>query len=379
MRLTTFSYDEERGWSLERFPALDSPQSLVIIFGASEFRDEPQPLHEIHQSYPQSQVIGCSTAGEIFGPTVKDASLTVAVMQLERTIVRTAFADVPAAVDSFRAGKAVAESLVAPELVSLFVLSVGTDINASELVRGFRAILLEERIVTGGLAGDGDRFERTWVLREGSPCGGCISATAFYGKHIQIGHGSKGGWDIFGPERRVTRSQGNVLYELDAKPALELYKQYLGERASGLPATALLFPLAVRSDNSQAKHVVRTVLAVDEATQSMTFAGDIPQGSMARLMKANLDRLIDGAHDAATHTLEHTDPGNPVLSIAISCVGRRLVLAGRTEEELEVALDVLPKSTQQIGFYSYGEIAPCAHGRCELHNQTMTITTISED
>lgn len=250
MRLATFTYDGERGRSLEQFPAMDSLQSLVMIFGAPEFQEEPQSLHQLLHAYPQSQVIGCSTAGEIFGSTVNDASLSIALLQLQRTPIRTAFADVQTASDSFEAGKALAEKLAAPDMVSLFVLSVGTDINASELVRGLRAILPGGAIVTGGLAGDGDRFERTWVLRDGTPSSGCISGTAFYGSHIRVGHGSRGGWDIFGPERRVTRSKGNVLYELDSKPALKLYTQYLGERASGLPATALLFPLAVCSDTT---------------------------------------------------------------------------------------------------------------------------------
>ena len=71
--------------------------------------------------------------------------------------------------------------------------------------------------------------------------------------------------------------------------------------------------------------------------------------------------------------------GVQTLAIAISCVGRRLVLGERTEEETEATLDVLPDGTQQIGFYSYGEISPLSSGRCDLHNQTMTLTTISEE
>jgi hypothetical protein len=59
-------------------------------------------------------------------------------------------------------------------------------------------------------------------------------------------------------------------------------------------------------------------------------------------------------------------------------VGRRLVLGSRTEEEIEATLEVLPKGTQQIGFYSYGEISPYTAGTCDLHNQTMTLTTLSE-
>ncbi len=182
---------------------------------------------------------------------------------------------------------------------------------------------------------------------------------------------------MFGPERAVTKSLGNVLYELDGKPALELYKKYLGERAAELPASALLFPLAIRPEKSEHR-VVRTVLSVDEQTNSMTFAGDVPEGYRAQLMRANLDRLIQGAEEAAAAAHHMMEAGSSTLAIAISCVGRRLVLGERAEEELEASLAGLPRGTQQVGFYSYGEISPSGVDGCDLHNQTMTLTTISE-
>jgi hypothetical protein len=199
-----------------------------------------------------------------------------------------------------------------------------------------------------------------------------------YREDLAVTHGSKGGWDIFGLERRVTRSDGNILYELDGKPALRLYKDYLGERASGLPATALLFPLSMRADAGDEKQLVRTVLSVDEAAQSLTFAGDIPTGSIVQLMRANFDRLVQGASDAATQARVTQAGASDILSLAISCVGRRLVLGERTEEELEATLEVLPSRAKQVGFYSYGEISPFASGSCDLHNQTMTLSTIAE-
>jgi hypothetical protein len=207
---------------------------------------------------------------------------------------------------------------------------------------------------------------------------GYVTAVGFYGDRIRIGHGSKGGWDRFGPERLVTRSNGNVLYELDGRPALGLYKEYLGDRASGLPATGLLFPLSLRASSADSKSLVRTILAVNEEDQSLTFAGDIPKGFLAQLMKANFDRLVHGASEAASSTRLSVDGPGPTLAIAISCVGRRLVLGERTEEEIEATMDALPKGTRQIGFYSYGEISPYATGSCDLHNQTMTLTTLSE-
>jgi hypothetical protein len=232
-------------------------------------------------------------------------------------------------------------------------------------------------IITGGLAGDGSRFQRTWTLRDRRPASGWVSAVGFYGDRIRIGHGSKSGWDIFGPERAVTRAEGNVLYELDGLPALELYKKYLGELAAELPASALLFPLALRRSVRDQDTVVRTILSIDAQAGTMTFAGDIPEGSRVQLMRSNFDRLVDGAQEAARQ-LRKGSVTRGSLTIAISCVGRRLVLRERAEEEVDAVRALLSPDTSLIGFYSYGEISPYASGRCDLHNQTMTLTHLSE-
>jgi hypothetical protein len=378
MRLQVTANLNGKNWVPEPDLDLDSENTLVLIFGASEYMDAPEPITELVAWFPKAHLLGCSTAGEIYGAGVQDHSISVAVAQFQRSKLRTQFAPIRSSKDSFAAGKALAEGLVGEDLSGVLVLSEGTWVNGSELVRGLNEILPQHVVVTGGLAGDGERFERTWIIERGGLQTGQISAVGFYGEHIQIGHGSMGGWDIFGPERRVTASEGSVLYELDGKPALQLYKEYLGERATGLPATALLFPLSLRENRDDEHSVVRTVLAVDEGRQSMIFAGDIPQGHLAQLMKANFDRLIDGAGEAARKAKDTQGEGFPVLSIAISCVGRRLVLGGRTEEELEAVLEVLPPDTQQVGFYSYGEISPHLDGCCDLHNQTMTLTTLCE-
>ena len=378
MKLETFTYTKRSGWSLETLPALDSNQTLVIVFGAPSFRDTPEPIQALIRAYPKSHVIGCSSAGEIFETGVHDESLSVGVACFEHTHVASAATACSSAQESFAAGKALAEQLQRPDLRGVVILSDGLQVNGSELVKGINSVLPDSVVVTGGLAGDGERFGSTWILKNGVPQNGYITAVGLYGNRVHIGHGSKGGWDAFGPERRVTRSEGNRLYELDDKPALELYKKYLGEQAAGLPASGLLFPLALRANTADEKSIVRTILAIDEEQQALIFAGDIPQGYLAQLMKANFDRLIDGASEAASLAKNHFQDASLTLSVAISCVGRRLVLGERTDEELEATLDVLPKGTRQIGFYSYGEISPYASGHCDLHNQTMTLTTISE-
>ncbi len=381
MELESFKYQLGEGWSVKNFPPLDSEQTLIVLFAAPEFINHPEPIQELARHYPHSKIIGCSSAGEIYGATVLDNSLTVAVARFEKTSLQIVKETVADTEDSFNAGKRVAQFLNLKEnLRAIFVLSEGLKINGSELVKGLNSLASEQVVVTGGLAGDGKRFQQTWGIFNGEVCTNSVIAIGLYGDNIHIGHASRGGWDIFGPERRITRAEGNVLYELDNQPALKLYKVYLGEKADDLPAAGLLFPLAIRKDASDEKQLVRTILGVDEATQSLTFAGDMPIGYRARLMRANFDRLITSASRAGEVALENltVQDNRPILAIAISCVGRRLLLGERTEEEIEALRETLPGSTQQIGFYSYGELSPYAKGTCDLHNQTMTITTLYE-
>ncbi len=375
MLVLTHKFDIHEGWN----PQLSNgvAADLVLCFGSPAMIDDETPFQELAAEFPDALITGCSTAGEILGRELHDDSVVVAAVEFESTSVSFAAAPISAGT-SRQAGSEIAAELVGRgDLRAMFVLSEGLDINGSQLTSGINDVVSSDLPVTGGLAADGDRFERTWVLVDGKPITGFATAVGFYGDSIRIGHGSKGGWTMFGPERVVTRSEDNVLFELDGQPALRLYKEYLGDLASELPASGLLFPLALRSDGDD-KELVRTILAVDEDSESLVFAGEIPTGHRAKLMQASFERLLDGAEGAAEYALERTSQGAQ-LSIAISCVGRRLVLGERSEDELEATLHVLPDGISQVGFYSYGEISPFMEGSCDLHNQTMTLTTIGEE
>lgn len=378
MRHQMLSYSPERGWDQPLPVALDSPQTLVLALAGSGLSATPEPFAALASTFTQAVLLGCSTAGEISGGQVHDNSVSVAVVQFEHTQLQRAFTTVANAADSFDAGVRLAAQLVRDDLAAVFILSDGLCVNGTPLVEGLTRGLPAGVSITGGLAGDGSRFAHTWVLDGDTPRANCICAVGFYGKRLQVGHGCEGGWSDFGPERRITRAKGNVLYELDDKPALELYKTYLGERAAGLPGTALLFPLSVRRD-TDGLALVRTILGVDESHNSLTFAGDVPVGGIARLMRANTDMLIGKAGVAARLAMQGLQPSDTSLIISVSCVGRRLVLGERTEEEIETVLEGTSGRAAHVGFYSYGEISPSVSGRSsELHNQTMTVTVLSE-
>jgi len=308
----------------------DNPRDaqMVLVFGSPFLLRNRRLIAEIKETYPAATLFGSSTAGEIFGARVFDDTLAVTAIHWEHTRLRFASEMIKNAEDSITAGGRLAEQLDHKHLRHVFVLSEGLQVNGSELVRGLTGGLPSQVSITGGLAGDGDRFGETHVLWNDQGESNRVTAVGFYGDRLQIGYGSFGGWDSFGPERLVTRSRGNILYEMDGKSALHLYKRYLGDQAEDLPASGLLFPLSLRTEKSD-QPLVRTLLAVNEEDQSMTFAGDIPEGSYARLMKANFDRLIDGAAQAAKTSLDIFGSFQPELVIMVSCVGRKLILKQR--------------------------------------------------
>ena len=378
MRVEQRIWTRSKGWAGSSKGASGISAQLVLVFGSTSALKETSALDETKASYPGAHVFGCSAAGEILGTKVLDDSFVSTAIEFASTEIRCASGSVHGHGGSFQVGVKLARSIPREGLRHLFVLSDGLRVNGSRLVDGLESALPTDVSVTGGLSGDGERFEETLVVSDGPPESGTIAAVGFYGERLKVGFGSLGGWDSFGPERRITRSTANLLYELDGRSALDLYKEYLGDHADGLPETGLLFPLSLRTREGETG-VVRTIISINEQENSLTFAGNVPEGAYARLLKANFDRLVDGSMGAAAVSQDAIDGRPPDLAILISCVGRKLVLKQRVEEEVEGVRDVLRDSTPLIGFYSYGEISPFVPGApCQLHNQTMTITTLSE-
>lgn len=378
MKIEQKRWTEATGWAPELKGIVDETVQLVLLFGATQLLKNLTYIHDIMTAYPKAHLFGCSTAGEIFGTQVTDNSLAITAISFESTQIKGAHVKINSSLESLQAGEILARSLEKDNLVHVIVLSDGINVNGSDLAEGLTNNLPEGVSITGGLSGDGDRFQETLAFWDDFPARDTISVLGLYGKNLKVGYGSLGGWDPFGPERLITRSKGNILYELDGKSALELYKKYLGEHANNLPASGLLFPLSLRIGEGE-NGLVRTILSVNEEAQSMTFAGDVPEGVYARLMKANFDRLIDGAIGAAKESYNAIGSFSPELAILISCVGRKMILKQRTEEEVEGVQEVLGDKTVLTGFYSYGEICPFIYGtKSELHNQTMTITLLSE-
>ena len=375
MKITQHRWTPTADWT-PALPAREASAGLALVFGGTAALKDSALFTRVQAAYPGAYLFGCSTAGEIHGTQILSDAVVVTAVSLASSEVRGArvrLADVP---HGAGAGERLARALQGDGLVHVVALSDGLGVNGNDLVRGLTEHLPSHVGVTGALAGDGTRFQETLVIAGAPAEPGVVAAVGFYGSRLRVGYGSLGGFDPFGPERLVTRSVGTVLYELDGQPALQLYKRYLGEHAAGLPGAAFQFPLKLRTADGAG--VVRTVLAINEQDQSLTFAGDLPEGSYVELTRTNFEHLIDGAVGAAQKSSEpHGAPAE--LALLFTCVGRRIVLGQRTEEEVEGVRDVLGDGAALTGFYSYGELAPFkAGGRCELHNQTMSVTAFRE-
>lgn len=353
--------------------------NLLLVFAAPRYFEDDNLLSQLKLRFPDAICVGCSTAGEVSQQGVDDNSAVITAVRFEHTDIRSGSTDLIDMSDSRAAGRRLASELQTNQLRSVLVFGQGVDINGSALIEGMTDVLGNTIPITGGLAGDNGLFKETWTLGKTGISSRAIVAIGLAGDHVEVGHGSFGGWEAFGPARKISRCTDNVLYELDGEPALEVYKRYLGEYANQLPASGLLFPFAMLGNDQNAIGLIRTILGIDEARGSLTLAGEIIEGHYLKLMHASTDALVDGAENAALAAAKMCRPQGPSLALLISCVGRKLVMGDRTDEEIEAVAAVLGPDAVRTGFYSYGEISPFAAGvSCKLHNQTMTITTLVE-
>ncbi|MBU3539678.1 FIST signal transduction protein [Polynucleobacter sp. UB-Tiil-W10] len=369
MKVNTYRWTESQGWGdLSLHPEVN----LVIVYAEHPFFKEAQCYDEIKSFFPSAEIVGCSSSGNICGDRISDRDIILSAISFSATRVLVKNAFIEGNEDVGSAVGRLSQEFSDSKPKHLFVLSDGLSISGSELTKTLNVLDVP---VTGGLAGDADRFKTSWVMVNGPAKQHQIALIGFYGD-LNVSYGFSTGWREFGPERRVTRAEGSVVYEIDHRPALEIYTKYLGDLSTELPGSGLRFPLSV-TDTSMGRSYVRTLLGVNWDELSLSFAGGVPQGSLCKLMKTDIDSLID-ASVSLTNNLHHEVSTQDSLCLVVSCVGRRLVMDQIAGEEIEAIQSILGAKTTVFGFYSYGEIAPFEPATCALHNQTTTLTLLSE-
>lgn len=351
--------------------------NLVLAFAERTTLETLNPYAQLKQKFPNASIVISSASGQISNSKLVEEQVVVTAIQFEHTPIKAIEIEVDPTHAKSYLGKRVQNELVTSDLTALLVLSEGSFVNGTDLIEELKAETSYTIPIFGGIAGDGYLFEKTLVGLDRDAVANTIVVVGFYGSRLQFGFGSEGGWSDFGPEREVTLSTKNKVFKIGDRYALDIYKEYLGKYAEELPGSSLYFPLSMK-ESPDAEPVVRTILSIDEEEKSMTFAGNLPEGALVKFMKGNSDKLIDASYKAASNTVVDTHDYTKI-ALLISCVGRKIVLGDRVEEEIEAVREVLGKKVMLFGFYSYGEITPTTKKiGCDLQNQTMTITTLFE-
>jgi hypothetical protein len=380
MKSFNISYENAKWSGLENIPNKSVENEFILIFASRDLLEQEEWLKPLKARFPNTPLVYCSTAGEINRNLINDNTAQCSLLQFDATQVKFNVGNLSDYANSFELGKSMAKKIDTTQLKHVLIFVDGQLINGDDLLSGIQVETQKEVLISGGVAGDGARFTKTLVGLNEDLKPGNVVTIALYGDKVRVGTAYQGGWDIFGVEKMITKSEGNVLHEIDQENALDLYKKYLGQYAEELPGSALLFPISIKSQDSDS-YIVRTILSIDEKNKTMTFAGNVPEGSSIRFMKSSVDRLVQAASDAGSEAIKQiTDEKTDAqFALLVSCVGRKLAMGSRAEEEVEAALEQLPANIQIAGFFSYGEIAPNKNNRINyLHNQTMTITTIGE-
>ncbi|QWD89997.1 FIST signal transduction protein [Polynucleobacter sp. MWH-Braz-FAM2G] len=370
MHIDTYRWTESEGWDIRLSPNPDI--NLVLVCAEHPYFKEARCYEEIRAFFPAAEIVGCSSSGNICGDLISDQDIVLSAISFSTTKISVKSTLIENDDEVERIVSDLVREFSESKPKHVFALSDGLSISGSDFTKTLNTLGVP---VTGGLAGDSDRFNTSWVMVNGPAKRHQIALIGFYGD-LKIAYGFSTGWREFGPERRVTRSVRNIVYEIDHRPALEVYTKYLGELAKELPGSGLRFPLSV-TDSSSGRSYVRTLLGVNWEEMSLNFAGDVPQGSLCKLMKTEIDSLIDASVNL-TNDLHLDASKQDSLCLVVSCVGRRLVMDQIAGEEIEAIQSILGPRTTVFGFYSYGEVAPFDPAVCALHNQTTTLTLFSE-
>jgi hypothetical protein len=377
MKLVQASKLEGQDWKfLQEKIELKNP--LVLVFANRYLLEDENVIADIRKQFPYEHLVFGSASGEIISCNVNDNSISVTAIEFEKSSFVVKSGNVLNYDKKAKPlGEALYNDMPKENLKHLFVLSEGSFVNGSSLISGLEENINNTVSITGGMCGDDARFEKTLASYKENPKEGEVILIGFYGETLDITFASFGGWLPFGPERKITKSKGNILFEIDDIPALDLYKKYLGDKASELPQASLLYPLNVTPEGKD-EPVVRTILSINTDNNSMVLAGDVPVNSRVQLMMASIDGIAEGAQHAAEIAMENRK-SKPQLALIVSCIGRKLMMNQRVEEEIEQVKEIIGDDIAIAGFYSYGEMAPFnGKSACELHNQTMTLTLISE-
>jgi len=364
---------------------------LIIVFSSVVF-DQEKMLKGVREITGKISLIGCSTAGEIItkGPSKK--SVVVMAIASEGIKFHTGIgADIKKG--AIKAGEALGKDFLSKTKngkLALILPDVLTG-NGADIVRGLQKVLGENFLIAGGAAGDDFLFKKTYQYYNDQVLDESVVGVIIEGD-LKFGIGVRHGWKPIGACKKVTKSEGSVLYELDNKPAMHIYEEYFGRKAEELKSEplarlAITYPLGLRIQNSD-EYLIRDPITAGEKGE-ITCAAEVPYGSEINLMLGSKKDAIQAASKAAEQCIEEFKEKNGskiTTALIFNCIARDKVLGRDAKKEIDVIRKALGDSVEMIGFYTYGEQAPiCGQTtsqaklcKSEFCNETVVIVGFGE-
>ncbi|MCW8884347.1 MAG: FIST C-terminal domain-containing protein [Motiliproteus sp.] len=350
------------------------PQAAILFAGVEV--DLHTVSNGLFTQWPDLQLIGCSTDGEFSSVEGFTQNSLVLVLFASDCIDMVAgYVDnrQPDLGSECRSKVAAARQLSSQQASLCILLSDVLEGNGESVVSNFTEAFNNQVPVIGGMAGDNWQFSRTFQL-----CNTDVyehgSVFLLFAGPLQFSYGVDCGWEAVGEMGTITRSQDNVLYEIDHQPALNFYRDALGKE--GLPNVKL--PLAVYDSHQNFRFMRTSFSRFDSGTGAVTYSGNMPENNNVRITVVNSDSIISGTENSAQKATQNFPVSCPVsLALCFSCGARRAMLGKRTSEEFRCVERTVGEDIPIAGFYTYGEFCPPdPWAETEFHNETFVTLLI---
>jgi hypothetical protein len=358
---------------------------VIMAFSSSEL-NQNELVHGINEASGKAPLIGCSDAGQITNDGPSQGG--IAVMAIKSDSMKfTPGTGGQIANGAREAGAALAKDIsgkIGEPMKILIMLSDVLKGNGADIVRGAQDVLGQDFLIIGGAAGDDFKFKETSVYYYNQVFPSSIVGAGLSG-NFSFGIGVRHGWTPVGLPKKVTKSNGAVVEEIDGKPAVYLYEEYFGKKAEELRSEplailAITYPLGISIEGSD-ELLIRDPITVDDKG-AITCAAEIPQGSDVRLMIGNKDNAIAAAKDAAQKALDQLKGARPKAVIIFNCIARSKLFGRDAGEEIRAIQSILGVDVPLIGFYTYGEQAPVGGNISRpfscFHNETAVILLLGD-
>lgn len=324
------------------------------------------------------ELIGCTGSGEIVDGDLNEVGVSLMLLEVPAayfSLVQKSFTTGGESELTQALGQTATTRFERPAILAL---ASGMTTDGVSVVEGIHAGVGMDIPLFGGLAGDDSAKATTYVYTTEHIYEEGIVALVFDNDKVQLEGVAVGGWQPLGKVHQVSKTNGNLILEIDNEPALDLFLRYFGNVSFG--ATTVLADITpgqipFKLFSGPEKGNMRSILRFNEEQRALLMAGRIEEGDKFKFCPiAKLDVL----HKTINAFREHSETlDNPAGVILIQCKSRHYAFGPMLQDEVNGIYNIWQKPT--IGFLSNGEFGPTQlGGRASFHNVTCSLVTIKE-